>query len=144
GYLRRNPNDTPDTDYTGYDFWLTKLNQFGGNFQKAEMVKAFFHSGESRRHGQSLHHVGRIPATIRYAVKAPGLSETRTATEGWPFCLPSMVSLDMSSVCRHYRAGRANPEFCGITFGQGVHQLLVEIVVTGGDRRSDTFVVHLA
>ncbi|HSQ23264.1 MAG TPA: M12 family metallo-peptidase, partial [Pyrinomonadaceae bacterium] len=22
GYLRRNPNDTPDLDYTGYDFWL--------------------------------------------------------------------------------------------------------------------------
>jgi len=22
GYLRRNPNDTPDSDYTGYDFWL--------------------------------------------------------------------------------------------------------------------------
>src|SRR5437588_8079368 len=31
GYLRRNPNDTPDSDYTGYDFWLTKLNQFNGN-----------------------------------------------------------------------------------------------------------------
>src|SRR4030095_10785339 len=26
GYLRRNPNDPQDTDYTGYDFWLTKLN----------------------------------------------------------------------------------------------------------------------
>ena len=25
GYLRRNPNDPNDTDYTGYDFWLTKL-----------------------------------------------------------------------------------------------------------------------
>jgi len=31
GYLRRNPNDPQDTDYTGYDFWLTKLNQFNGN-----------------------------------------------------------------------------------------------------------------
>src|SRR5215831_16244303 len=31
GYLRRNANDAPDTDYTGYDFWLTKLNQFHGN-----------------------------------------------------------------------------------------------------------------
>src|SRR5215831_9182512 len=31
GYLRRNPNDPPDSDYTGYDFWLTKLNQFNGN-----------------------------------------------------------------------------------------------------------------
>jgi hypothetical protein len=49
GYLRRNPNDTPDTDYTGYDFWLTKLNQFGGNFQNADMVKAFITSGEYRQ-----------------------------------------------------------------------------------------------
>lgn len=46
GYLRRNPNDTPDADYTGYDFWLGKLNQFGGNFVSAEMVKAFIVSGE--------------------------------------------------------------------------------------------------
>jgi hypothetical protein len=46
GYLRRNPNDSPDTDYTGYDFWLGKLNQFNGNFVNAEMVKAFIVSGE--------------------------------------------------------------------------------------------------
>lgn len=26
GYLRRNPNDPQDSDYTGYDFWLRKLN----------------------------------------------------------------------------------------------------------------------
>ncbi len=49
GYLRRNPNDPQDTDYTGYDFWLTKLNQFNGNFQNAEMVKAFISSGEYRQ-----------------------------------------------------------------------------------------------
>jgi len=49
GYLRRNPNDTPDSDYTGYDFWLTKLNQFNGNFQNAEMVKAFINSLEYRQ-----------------------------------------------------------------------------------------------
>jgi hypothetical protein len=48
GYLRRNPNDSPDTDYSGYNFWLTKLNQFGGNFANAEMVKAFIVSGEYR------------------------------------------------------------------------------------------------
>jgi len=48
GYLRRNPNDTPDSDYTGYDFWLTKLNDFNGNFVNAEMVKAFILSGEYR------------------------------------------------------------------------------------------------
>ena len=46
GYLRRNPNDTPDSDYTGYDFWLGKLNQFNGNFVDAEMVKSFLVSGE--------------------------------------------------------------------------------------------------
>ena len=46
GYLRRNPNDSPDADYTGYDFWLGKLNQFNGNFVNAEMVKSFIVSGE--------------------------------------------------------------------------------------------------
>jgi hypothetical protein len=48
GYLRRNPNDPQDTDYTGFDFWLTKLNQFNGNFVNAEMVKAFITSSEYR------------------------------------------------------------------------------------------------
>jgi hypothetical protein len=46
GYLRRDPNTGPDADFTGYDFWLTKLNQFGGNFQNAEMVKAVITSLE--------------------------------------------------------------------------------------------------
>jgi len=49
GYLRRNPNDLQDTDYTGYDFWLTKLNQFNGNYVAAEMVKSFLVSGEYRQ-----------------------------------------------------------------------------------------------
>jgi hypothetical protein len=49
GYLRRNPNDLPDTDYTGYDFWLGKLNQFNGDYVAAEMVKAFISSGEYRQ-----------------------------------------------------------------------------------------------
>ena len=48
GYLRRNPNDQPDADYTGFDFWLTKLNQFNGNFINAESVKAFIASTEYR------------------------------------------------------------------------------------------------
>jgi len=48
GYLRRNPNDAPDSDFSGYNFWLNKLNQFGGNFQAAEMVKAFIVSSEYR------------------------------------------------------------------------------------------------
>jgi hypothetical protein len=53
GYLRRNPNSQNDTDYTGYDFWLTKLNQFNGNFINADMVKAFITSTEyQQRSGQ--------------------------------------------------------------------------------------------
>ena len=42
GYLRRDP------DASGYQFWLNKLNQFNGNFEQAEMVKAFIVSGEYR------------------------------------------------------------------------------------------------
>jgi hypothetical protein len=42
GYLRRDP------DESGYRFWLDKLNQFDGNFERAEMVKAFIVSGEYR------------------------------------------------------------------------------------------------
>lgn len=42
GYLRRNP------DASGFSFWLNKLNQFDGNFEQAEMVKAFLVSGEYR------------------------------------------------------------------------------------------------
>jgi alpha-tubulin suppressor-like RCC1 family protein len=49
GYLLRNPKNFPDEDYTGYDFWLTKLNQFNGNFVNAEMVKAFLVSSEYRK-----------------------------------------------------------------------------------------------
>ncbi|MGH9871612.1 MAG: DUF4214 domain-containing protein [Pyrinomonadaceae bacterium] len=42
GYLRR------DYDASGYAFWLNKLNEFNGNFEQAEMVKAFIVSGEYR------------------------------------------------------------------------------------------------
>ncbi|PYS71627.1 MAG: hypothetical protein DMF69_09775 [Acidobacteria bacterium] len=48
GYLRRNPDDAPDGDLSGYNFWLGKLNQFNGNFVNAELVKAFLLSGEYR------------------------------------------------------------------------------------------------
>ncbi|HYE14997.1 MAG TPA: matrixin family metalloprotease [Pyrinomonadaceae bacterium] len=53
GYLRRNPDDFPDSDFAGFNFWLAKLEQFGGNFLAAEMVKAFLESVEYReRFGQ--------------------------------------------------------------------------------------------
>ena len=42
GYLRREPDDS------GLHFWLNKLNEFEGNFERAEMVKAFLVSGEYR------------------------------------------------------------------------------------------------
>jgi uncharacterized protein (TIGR03437 family) len=51
GYLQRNPYDPPEAtlDYQGYNFWLGKLNQFGGNYIQAEMVKAFISSSEYRQ-----------------------------------------------------------------------------------------------
>jgi hypothetical protein len=49
GYLRRNPTDPPHNNDVGYQFWLTKLNAFGGNFVNAEMVKAFLASTEYRQ-----------------------------------------------------------------------------------------------
>jgi precorrin-6B methylase 2 len=49
GYLRRDPNATPDVNFDGYNFWLSKLNQFGGNYVSAEMVKAFLQADEYRK-----------------------------------------------------------------------------------------------
>jgi hypothetical protein len=61
GYLRRNPDDAPDFNFSGYDFWLAKMNSFTqpgedardqqvaiARVQRAEMVKAFIVSGEYR------------------------------------------------------------------------------------------------
>ncbi|HEV2863822.1 MAG TPA: SBBP repeat-containing protein [Pyrinomonadaceae bacterium] len=49
GYLRRGPSEPPDSDFSGYDFWLGNLNHFNGNFIHAEMVKAFITSTEYRK-----------------------------------------------------------------------------------------------
>jgi hypothetical protein len=43
GYLRRDP------DEDGYNFWLGKLDEFNGDYIRAEMVKAFITSTEYRR-----------------------------------------------------------------------------------------------
>jgi len=48
GYLRRSPNDPPDGNFNGFNFWVAKLNQFNGDFLQAEMVKAFLSSSEYR------------------------------------------------------------------------------------------------
>ena len=39
----------PDADFAGYNFWLGKLNEFGGDYVKAEMVKAFISPDEYRK-----------------------------------------------------------------------------------------------
>jgi hypothetical protein len=43
GYLRRN------SDTAGFNFWLDKMNFFGGDFIKAEMVRSFIMSPEYRQ-----------------------------------------------------------------------------------------------
>src|SRR5947209_6098599 len=48
GYLHRNPNEGPDADMSGYNFWLKKLDDNGGDFMRAEMVRAFIESTEYR------------------------------------------------------------------------------------------------
>jgi hypothetical protein len=48
GYLQRNPNEAPDTNLDGYNFWLHKLDEFAGDFRRAEMVKSFLVSAEYR------------------------------------------------------------------------------------------------
>ena len=51
-WVRRDPNTGQDTDYTGFDFWLTKLNNAPGNHDQAyinaEMVRSFIVSQEYR------------------------------------------------------------------------------------------------
>jgi hypothetical protein len=51
GFLRRNPNDVPEQnrDFSGFNFWLSKLNDNGGDFIRAEMVRAFIESTEYRQ-----------------------------------------------------------------------------------------------
>jgi hypothetical protein len=61
GYLRRDPNDAPDTDWAGYDFWLGKMDAFSlpgedvtrepdalARVRRGEMVRAFIESLEYR------------------------------------------------------------------------------------------------
>jgi hypothetical protein len=60
-YLRRNPDNLPDSNFAGYDFWLTKLDSFTmpgedsrnehvalARVRRAELVKAFIDSAEYR------------------------------------------------------------------------------------------------
>ncbi|HZI17027.1 MAG TPA: SBBP repeat-containing protein [Pyrinomonadaceae bacterium] len=62
GYLRRNPDDHPDSNFSGFDFWLAHLDSHSlpgedlrnsgvahARISRAEMVKAFITSLEYRR-----------------------------------------------------------------------------------------------
>jgi len=61
GYLRRDADDAPDNNFSGYDFWLNKMNQVSvpgenvrddevalARVKRADMVKSFIVSGEYR------------------------------------------------------------------------------------------------
>jgi hypothetical protein len=48
GYLHRNPDEGPDADLTGFNFWRQKLDDNGGDFHRAEMVRAFIEATEYR------------------------------------------------------------------------------------------------
>ena len=39
--------------FSGFDFWLGKLDEFGGDYRRAEMVKAFVSSIEYRARFQT-------------------------------------------------------------------------------------------
>jgi subtilisin family serine protease len=54
GYLRRNPDDVgfdgnADPTFGGFNFWLKKLDDNGGDFHQAELVRAFIESIEYRQ-----------------------------------------------------------------------------------------------
>ena len=48
GYLHRNPDEGPDSDLSGFNHWRQKLDDNGGDFHKAEMVRAFIEATEYR------------------------------------------------------------------------------------------------
>ena len=48
GYLHRNPDEGRDTNMDGFNFWLRKLEDNGGDFHRAEMVRAFIEATEYR------------------------------------------------------------------------------------------------
>jgi hypothetical protein len=48
GYLHRNPDEGADSDLSGFNYWRQKLDDNGGDFHKAEMVRAFIEATEYR------------------------------------------------------------------------------------------------
>jgi hypothetical protein len=77
GYLRRNPDDAPDSDMSGYNFWLSKLNGHNGDFAAAEMVKSFLVS-------PNIAPASANPETQGAARKLPAAAPAAPTTRGRP------------------------------------------------------------
>jgi hypothetical protein len=99
-----------DSDFTGFDFWLTKLNQFNGSFINAEMVKAFITSAEYRnRFGPSQ------KSMIVFEDQPGDLQFFKSqATPDWSRCVEAGVivfhqkDLDTIAIDTLYKTVRAN------------------------------------
>lgn len=74
GYLRRNPDDAPDNNLTGFNFWLDKLNQFHGDYIRADMVKSFLVSGEYQGRFVTPPPVTKIISSAGGTVSQPGFA----------------------------------------------------------------------
>ena len=81
------PNNAPDNDYSGYNFWLNKMNQFSqpgedvtnesvalSRVKRAEMVKSFLVSKEYRERFQGGADRGNQQGSIAMANPADGLT----------------------------------------------------------------------
>jgi hypothetical protein len=101
GYLRRNPNNAPDNDYSGYNFWLNKLNQFSqpgedvtnesvafNRMKRAEMVKAFLVSKEYRERFQGGSSRGNQQGSIAMADPGRNLRDAIARTLWFAFNSP--------------------------------------------------------
>ncbi len=98
GYLRRNPDNAPDNNYSGYNFWLNKMNQFSqpgedvtnesvalSRVKRAEMVKAFLVSAEYRERFQGGSNRGNQQGSIAMADPARNLKEAIARTLWFAF-----------------------------------------------------------
>jgi Domain of unknown function (DUF4214) len=129
GYLRRNPNDAPDSDHTGYDFWLTKLNQFNGNFVDAEMVKAFIVSGEYRLRFAITLSANPDPISDRLCTGCGAGSTDREAVTDLTIQETNGVAGTVTSVALTLLANGSNAviasgQFDGVAFFAGSNRLL--------------------
>jgi hypothetical protein len=72
GYMRRDPDDPPDHNLRGYNFWLQKLNTFNGDWRAAGMVRAFITSIEYRdRFAEPSKDAALgVPFTLRFSERA--------------------------------------------------------------------------